>query len=204
MEVGESSSLVPKAPHFFKIMLHEAIQTGKLVSMCCFYRTLFFPFSLLHDLLKSLMTSLQIIPKKFIRKYGTHLSNSDIVLLKVPTDDAWEVEPKTSNGSVCLERGWPDFLNFYSIKHGDLLVFWHEPGSCSNEFYVVIFDKSSTEIEYPVRPRVNSSEIEAENICEDSVISGEKQDQQPTRRTKRRTSHLQKGGYSTGKDNVPS
>lgn len=225
MEVGESSSFIPETPHFFKIMLHESIQSGRLVSICCLLSAVHGQHLVLRDnpnfvgvsirLLFlfpcyvtrfTLITSLQIIPKKFVRKYGTHLSNSGTVLLMVPTNDAWRVELRTSNGSVWLEKGWLEFLNFYSIKHGDFLVFRHRSGSCSNEFDVVIFDNSSTEIEYPVKSRMNSSEIEEEmeNICEESVTLVEAQVHLPSRRITSRKSQLQHGSCSTSKDNVLS
>lgn len=169
----------------------------------CFYQN-FVLFSFLLDLLSTLTMYLQIIPKKFVRKYGTHLSNSNIVSLKVPTNDAWKVELRTGDGSVWLEKGWPEFLNFYSIKHGDLLVFQHETGSCSNEFDVVIFDTTVVEIEYPVKSPASSPGIKVEDTGKDSVIPGETQDHQPPQRMTRRTSLLQKGSCFTSKGHVPS
>lgn len=114
------------------------------------------------------------------------------------------MELRTSNDSVWLEKGWPDFLNFYSIKHGDFLVFRHKLGSCSNEFDVVIFDKSCTEIEYPVKSHVSLSEIKEEDISEEDDIPMETPDFPPSRRMTRRTTHLQNGSCSTAKDNVPT
>ncbi|OWM66304.1 hypothetical protein CDL15_Pgr013521 [Punica granatum] len=133
-----SSFFHPAAPHFFKIVLQETIRTGKLV-----------------------------VPKKFVRKYGKDLSVSSVVLLKVPSGDAWEVELRKGDTDVWLQKGWLDFANFYSIKHGHFLVFKYEAGS-SNVFNVFVFDKSATEIEYPVRSKVTLSSIKVENIDEDS------------------------------------
>ncbi|PKI48442.1 hypothetical protein CRG98_031168 [Punica granatum] len=118
-----SSFFHPTAPHFFKIILQQTIRTGKLV-----------------------------VPKKFVRKYGKDLSLSNAVILKVPNGDAWEVELRKGASDVWLQKGWLDFANFYSIKHGYFLVFKYEPGS-SNGFDVVVFDKSATEIEYPMKSK---------------------------------------------------
>ncbi|OWM66301.1 hypothetical protein CDL15_Pgr013518 [Punica granatum] len=95
----------------------------------------------------SVNMSLQIIPKKFVRKYGAELSKSDIVLLKIPTSDAWEVELRTGDGAVWLEQRWLDFVNFHSVKRGDFLVFWYKARN-SNEFDVGLFDNSATDIDY--------------------------------------------------------
>ncbi|PKI36882.1 hypothetical protein CRG98_042724 [Punica granatum] len=177
MEDGQSTSFDLKAPHFFKIILHSTIQSGKLV-----------------------------IPKKFVRKYGAELSKSNVVRLKVPSGDAWEVELRREDGAVWLENGWMDFVNFYSVKHGDFLVFWYKSRS-SNEFDVVLFDKSATEIEYPLRSQATLSPIKVEEINddEDHVIPSEMmEDLGSSSRITRRTSHLLTGNDSTDKNYVPS
>ncbi|XP_031388778.1 B3 domain-containing protein At3g18960-like [Punica granatum] len=150
-----SSFFHPTAPHFFKIILQQTIRTGKLV-----------------------------VPKKFVRKYGKDLSLSNAVILKVPNGDAWEVELRKGASDVWLQKGWLDFANFYSIKHGYFLVFKYEPGS-SNGFDVVVFDKSATEIEYPMKSKVTLSSIKVESINEDDDISAEKWNPQPSSGTKR-------------------
>ncbi|KAL3725917.1 hypothetical protein ACJRO7_030885 [Eucalyptus globulus] len=105
-----------QTPHFFKIILSDALQNGRLG-----------------------------IPKKFVRKYGSNLS--DLVFLQVPSGQAWEVELVRRTDGVWLRRGWPDFVKHYAIKHGHFLVFRYEGGSA---FHVVIFDKSASEIKYPI------------------------------------------------------
>ncbi|KAK2631949.1 hypothetical protein EUGRSUZ_L02216 [Eucalyptus grandis] len=105
-----------QTPHFFKIILSDALQNGRLG-----------------------------IPKKFVRKYGSNLS--DLVFLQVPSGQAWEVELVRRTDGVWLRRGWPDFVKHYAIKHGHFLVFRYEGGSA---FRVVIFDKSASEIKYPI------------------------------------------------------
>lgn len=86
----------------------------------------------------------QGIPKRFVRKYGSNLSNS--VFLKLANGDSWEVELLRKNDGVWLQRNWPDFVKHYSIEHGHFLVFRYEGDSV---FRVVIFNKSASEIDYP-------------------------------------------------------
>ncbi|KAI6695296.1 hypothetical protein NL676_023006 [Syzygium grande] len=105
-----------ETPHFFKIVLSDALQNGRLG-----------------------------IPKKFVRKYGSNLSN--LVFLQVASGDVWEVELLRGNDGAFLRRGWPEFVKHFAIKQGHFLVFRYEGGSA---FRVVIFDKSASEIEYPV------------------------------------------------------
>ncbi|OWM66305.1 hypothetical protein CDL15_Pgr013522 [Punica granatum] len=140
MEYEQSSSFHLKAPHFFKIILHTMIQSGKLT-----------------------------IPQKFVRKYGAELSKSDVVLLHVPSGDAWEVKLRAGDGAIWLENGWPDFMNFYSIKHGDFLVFCYKSRS-SNEFDVLLFDKSATEIEYPIK----NYTTDENNVCPKALKGAER------------------------------
>lgn len=88
---------------------------------------------------------MQRIPKKFVIKYGEDVSNS--VCLKLPSGLEWEVELTRRNGKVWFEKGWPDFSKFCSLDYGDFLVFRHEGNSI---FQVCIFDRSATEIDYPM------------------------------------------------------
>ncbi|KAK3416128.1 hypothetical protein EUGRSUZ_H01962 [Eucalyptus grandis] len=97
------------------------------------------------DLLFQTHTYANGIPKKFVIKYGSNLS--DLVFLQVPSGQAWEVELVRRTDGVWLRRGWPDFVKHYAIKHGHFLVFRYEGGSA---FRVVIFDKSASEIKYPI------------------------------------------------------
>ncbi|PKI48439.1 hypothetical protein CRG98_031165 [Punica granatum] len=180
MEYEQSSSFHLKAPHFFKIILHTMIQSGKLT-----------------------------IPQKFVRKYGAELSKSDVVLLHVPSGDAWEVKLRAGDGAIWLENGWPDFMNFYSIKHGDFLVFCYKSRS-SNEFDVLLFDKSATEIEYPIKFHRTLSPIKTEEISddedddddEDDVPSETLDDLQSASRITRRTSLMLSRNYTTDENNV--
>ncbi|PRQ20354.1 putative transcription factor B3-Domain family [Rosa chinensis] len=94
------------------------------------------------------------IPEDFVSKYGKDLSNS--VTFRLPYGSEWEVGLTRYNGEVWFDKGWPDFSNFYSLGYNDLLVFGYEGKS---RFQVSIFDKSTIEIEYPVKvPNIEESD----------------------------------------------
>lgn len=54
---------------------------------------------------------------------------------------------RESNEEVWFEKGWQDFVKFYSVEIGYLLTFRYEGNFC---FHVIIFDQSASEIEYPI------------------------------------------------------
>ncbi|KAL2905740.1 hypothetical protein RDABS01_004450 [Bienertia sinuspersici] len=85
------------------------------------------------------------IPSKFMATHGNDISN--VVYLNTPPGKVWKFELVTKNGKTLLQKGWPEFVKFYSLKHGHLLVFKYEGNS---HFDMVICDKSATEIEYPL------------------------------------------------------
>lgn len=71
------------------------------------------------------------------------------VLLKVPTGAEWRVELRKIHGDIWMLKGWQEFGEFYWIKKHHFLVFSYEGNS---QFHVIIFDKTATEIEYPIQP----------------------------------------------------
>ncbi|KAF8041929.1 hypothetical protein BT93_A0509 [Corymbia citriodora subsp. variegata] len=89
------------------------------------------------------------MPKKFLQKHGNDLSS--LVFLKVPNGEIWPVQLEWNDGRVLLGKGWLKFVNYYSIVPGQLILFRYEPNSI---FQVVIFDTSSSEIEYPTEPTI--------------------------------------------------
>ncbi|KAB2617680.1 B3 domain-containing transcription factor VRN1-like [Pyrus ussuriensis x Pyrus communis] len=105
------------------------------------------------------------IPTKFVMKYGDGLSNS--VVLKVPSGLEWEMEPRRYDGEVWFEKGWPDFSHFYSLDFAYWLVFGYEGNS---KFLVRIFDRSCTEIDYPLQTP------EEEETDEDSISNNSDHD----------------------------
>lgn len=89
----------------------------------------------------------QKIPDAFMRKYGRDLQ--DVVLLKVSTGASWRVElVHHENRGTLLQKGWERFAEFYSIEKFYFLVFKYEGNS---QFHVFIFDRTASEIEYPVQ-----------------------------------------------------
>ncbi|XP_048134573.1 B3 domain-containing protein At5g18090-like isoform X2 [Rhodamnia argentea] len=101
--------------HFFKIILSDTLESGKLG-----------------------------IPKSFLRRCGKDLSNS--VLLQVPAGSTWTIElEKRNNDMVSLWKGWREFMEYYSVGHGHLIVFEYKGNST---FCVIIFNKSASEIDY--------------------------------------------------------
>ncbi|CAK9157297.1 unnamed protein product [Ilex paraguariensis] len=84
------------------------------------------------------------IPTEFMRRYGNSVPNH--VFLKVPTGEVWQAELRKSNGVAWLENGWKEFREFYTIEYGHFLVFRYDGNS---HFHVLIFDRSTSEIEYP-------------------------------------------------------
>lgn len=84
------------------------------------------------------------IPKKFERKYGSEISSS--VSLKIPNGAFWKVGLTKCGDGTWLHNGWLEFAKHYSLSYGSFLVFRYEG---NNNFHVMIFDKSATEISYP-------------------------------------------------------
>ncbi|KAK4783561.1 hypothetical protein SAY86_007935 [Trapa natans] len=85
------------------------------------------------------------IPSKFIRKCGNDLSNE--VLLKTPNGESFRVALEKSGMQVFLSRGWREFQEYHSLILGSLIHFELERNDVLN---VQIFDKSCTEIDYPI------------------------------------------------------
>ncbi|XP_057991271.1 B3 domain-containing transcription factor VRN1-like isoform X2 [Hevea brasiliensis] len=102
-------------PHFIKIILDDTICSRKL------------------------------IPRKFVRRYGSDLSSP--ALLKVPSGDKWKVELVKCDGEIWLKNGWQEFVEHYSLALGSFIIFEYEQNCLFN---VIIIDKSASEIDYPL------------------------------------------------------
>ncbi|KAH8488364.1 hypothetical protein H0E87_024150, partial [Populus deltoides] len=61
------------------------------------------------------------IPEKFERKHENDLSK--LVLLKVPSGEAWKVALAKLNGQVFFQDGRENFSDYYFIDYGDFIVF---------------------------------------------------------------------------------
>ncbi|KAF8019545.1 hypothetical protein BT93_G0283 [Corymbia citriodora subsp. variegata] len=82
-----------QSPHFFKIILSDTLESGKLG-----------------------------IPKKFLGRYGKDLSSLVLLKVAGSSTWTIGVE-KCNNGTVWLWKGWREFMQHYSIGHGHLVVF---------------------------------------------------------------------------------
>lgn len=86
-----------------------------------------------------------MIPRKFARIFGENLNDS--IFLNASSGSVWPIDLERHEGKVWMQNGWPEFAKFYSICVGYLLLFEYQGDS---KFQVLIFDPSSSEIEYPV------------------------------------------------------
>ncbi|XP_050209777.1 B3 domain-containing transcription factor VRN1-like [Mercurialis annua] len=94
------------------------------------------------------------IPRKFVRLYGNNLPSS--VVLKVPSGAKWKLELVKSEGEIWFQKGWKEFVKFYSIAYRSFLVF--EYNQEKSKFNVTIFDTSASEIDYPLEIANRSNE----------------------------------------------
>nr|XP_027078303.1 B3 domain-containing protein At4g01580-like [Coffea arabica] len=85
------------------------------------------------------------IPTAFMREHGESLKK--VVWLKVPTGASWPVALLQTDVGTWLRKGWREFAEYYTIDRSYFLVFRYEGNS---QFYVIIFDPTASEIEYPV------------------------------------------------------
>ncbi|KAG7993801.1 hypothetical protein I3843_01G024200 [Carya illinoinensis] len=103
-----------------------------------------------------------MIPRRFVRKHGEGLSN--LAFLNLPNGVEWKLELTRCDGEIWLQKGWQEFLEYYSVKPGHFLVFRYEGNS---RFHVLIFDMSATEIDYPT----HSSQVKGGNFGEKLQVS---------------------------------
>lgn len=85
--------------------------------------------------------------------YGNDLS--DTISLILPPNKVWKFDLVRQNNKAFLQNDWPNFVEFYSLSHGHLLVFKYRGNSCFN---VVIFDMSASEIDYPCHHETSRSQ----------------------------------------------
>ncbi|KAL8140660.1 hypothetical protein V2J09_006681 [Rumex salicifolius] len=113
-------------PHFFRIILPHNLQNGTLE-----------------------------LPRSFVKKHGKSLLYK-YARIKLPTGRESKMELKMNNNRAWLHRGWPDFVDKYSIQAGFLLVFKYKGGS---HFGVRIYDSSTYEIQYPFINAIASDKL---------------------------------------------
>lgn len=105
-----------------------------------------------------MLCNIQAFPKSFVRDHGRSLCMNK-VSLKVPSGDVWEVELHREGGDLWLRNGWQEFVEFYRIKFGHFLVFRYQGNS---EFHVLVFNRSTSEIKYPLKSTSSSNRENAD------------------------------------------
>ena len=88
------------------------------------------------------------------------------MFLKLPNGAEWKIELTKGDGDVWLQKGWDEFTKHHSINLGHLLVFRYEGNS---HFYVLVFDQSATEIDYPFNEKPQVPEMESIESEDNSV-----------------------------------
>ncbi|KAK9129666.1 hypothetical protein Sjap_010153 [Stephania japonica] len=84
------------------------------------------------------------IPTKFMSNFRNGLS--DFTKLSVAGGKIWKIRLKKDSSGMWFEDGLQEFIKYYSINAGHLLLFRYDGNS---KFRVVIFDMTATEIGYP-------------------------------------------------------
>ncbi|KAI3861331.1 hypothetical protein MKW92_022505 [Papaver armeniacum] len=110
---------------------------------------------------------MQELPKEFTVKYGMELSHNAII--KVP-NGIWHIGLTKAEGVILFENGWQEFMEFYSICVGHVLLFRYDGNS---EFQVHIFGIDATEIDYPsyIDNTNHGVEMTSTHSDEDEVVS---------------------------------
>ncbi|KAL8170863.1 hypothetical protein V2J09_022667 [Rumex salicifolius] len=125
------------------------------------------------------MRSLEL-PRKFVKENYELMSN--VVHLKVPTGEESKMELKKSNGRAWLHKGWQSFVDKYSIECGYFLVFKYQGRS---RFNVIIFNRTTIEIKYPVNELIQVKEEDDDD--DDEIL-----DEFPLKGRKSRKLHMDK------------
>ncbi|XLR05576.1 hypothetical protein S83_071774 [Arachis hypogaea] len=94
--------------------------------------------------------TLQKLPKKFTRIYGSGLSNP--LYLKPPDGTEWRVDWINQDGGILFKQGWKEFVAYYSLDDG--YVLWFEYNIGTSHIEVQICDMSGLQIKYPVNDQI--------------------------------------------------
>ena len=91
---------------------------------------------------------------------------SMVATLTVPYGGIWQVGLKKVDNNIWFCNGWQDFVEYHSICYGYFLVFRYEGNS---SFHVLIFDKTTTEIQYPLNNncKLEDHQLEIIDLYED-------------------------------------
>ena len=92
---------------------------------------------------------------------------SMVATLTAPYGGIWQVGLKKVDNNIWFCNGWQDFVEYHSICYGYFLVFRYEGNS---SFHVLIFDKTTIEIQYPPKknpPILEDHQLEIIDLYED-------------------------------------
>ncbi|XP_023645106.1 B3 domain-containing protein At1g49475 isoform X2 [Capsella rubella] len=109
--------------------------------------------------LSTIKAKMMKVPERFVR-LGPKLSDS--VSVETPVGFKRSIRIKRIGDEVWFENGWSAFAEAHSLKEGHFLLF-HYKGNSS--FRVVIFDGTTSEIEYPLE-YVIVSDDDTEEVVE--------------------------------------
>nr|XP_048321753.1 B3 domain-containing protein Os03g0212300-like [Ziziphus jujuba var. spinosa] len=110
----------------------------------------------------SINLALAEIPIKFGKKIADELSS--IATITVPNCRSWKLGLEKANGRILFVDGWQQFVDYHSIASGYFLVFRYDGFS---KFHVYIFDKSCTEIDYPIINGVSNNLGPKKEVADD-------------------------------------
>ncbi|KAM4096262.1 hypothetical protein ACJW30_08G092100 [Castanea mollissima] len=102
--------------------------------------------------------------RKLVSKYGVHLS--DTAFLTIPNGTNWKFKLTKRDGEVWFQNGWCEFASCHTLTPGHLLVFKYEGNS---QFYVLIFDATTTKIDYPLDDQLQVRRME-DNESDDNSL----------------------------------
>ncbi|KAI3962188.1 hypothetical protein MKX01_030738 [Papaver californicum] len=80
----------------------------------------------------------------------------------------WPVEIRKAEGEIYFRSGWQQFMEYFSISVGHVLIFRYEGDS---HFHVSICDKTACEIDYPYSDKHNVTDNIQENRCKPQAIN---------------------------------
>ncbi|KAJ0229758.1 B3 domain-containing protein [Hirschfeldia incana] len=95
-------------------------------------------------ILPSTIKEKMMIPARFVR-LGPKLT--DTVTIQTPAGFKRSIRIKRTGNDVWFDNGWSEFAEAHSISEGHFLYFCYEGNS---SFRVMIFDVSTSEIDYPM------------------------------------------------------
>ncbi|CAN0902876.1 B3 domain-containing protein At1g49475 [Linum grandiflorum] len=110
------------------------------------------------------------LPEDFAEEHGAKLSNE--VQLNLPNGAEWKVSVvRRGRKNIWFDKGWTEFAKFYSLEPTHFLIF---ELANHNQFNVIIFDTSSSEIDYSMK----KSNVKFKSEC-DAASSDEAVERHP-------------------------